>query len=107
MSFILRRAKIVATLGPATDDPEVLDRHRARGRRCGAHQFLARRSSPITSAGSIWCVRRRARAGRYVGVLGDLQGPKIRVERFAAGKVQLADGAEFALDASLDGRRGR
>ena len=48
-------------------------------------------------------VRDAARAaGRYVGVLGDLQGPKIRVERFKAGKVQLADGAEFTLDASLD-----
>ena len=47
-------------------------------------------------------MREAARAaGRYVGVLGDLQGPKIRVERFAAGKVQLADGAEFTLDASL------
>jgi pyruvate kinase len=36
-----------------------------------------------------------------VGVLGDLQGPKIRIDRFALGKVQLADGAEFVLDASL------
>ena len=48
-------------------------------------------------------VREAARqAGRYVGVLGDLQGPKIRIDRFVTGKVQLADGAEFTLDASLD-----
>jgi len=47
-------------------------------------------------------VREAARqAGRYVGVLGDLQGPKIRIDRFIAGRVQLADGAEFTLDASL------
>src|ERR1019366_3167232 len=37
----------------------------------------------------------------YVGVLGDLQGPKIRINRFRAGKVELVDGAEFILDASL------
>jgi pyruvate kinase len=47
-------------------------------------------------------VRTAARqVGRYVGVLGDLAGPKIRIDRFLAGKVELADGAEFALDASL------
>jgi pyruvate kinase len=47
-------------------------------------------------------VRQAARqAGRYVGVLGDLQGPKIRIDRFAAGKVMLKEGAEFTLDASL------
>src|SRR5258708_35508300 len=47
-------------------------------------------------------VREAARqAGRYVGVLGDLQGPKIRIDRFAAGKIELKDGAEFSLDASL------
>src|SRR5208283_5160879 len=41
------------------------------------------------------------RSGRYVGVLGDLQGPKIRIDRFASGRVDLADGGEFTLDASL------
>jgi pyruvate kinase len=47
-------------------------------------------------------VREAARQnGRYVGVLGDLQGPKIRIDRFVAGKVQLKDGAEFTLDAAL------
>src|ERR1700690_4665709 len=47
-------------------------------------------------------VREAARqAGRYVGVLGDLQGTKIRIDRFAAVKIMLDDGAEFILDASL------
>jgi pyruvate kinase len=47
-------------------------------------------------------VREAARqAGRYVGVLGDLQGPKIRIDRFVTGKIELEDGAEFTLDASL------
>ena len=52
-------------------------------------------------------VREAARqAGRYVGVLGDLQGPKIRIDRFKNGKVQLADGAEFTLGRLARHRRG-
>ena len=101
MSFILRRTKIVATLGPATDDPKVLaDMVRAGVDvvRLNFSHGDARRSRAAPRAGA---ARRRARGGRYVGVLGDLQGPKIRIDRFAAGKVELADGAEFTLDASL------
>ena len=45
-------------------------------------------------------------AGKWVAVLGDLQGPKIRIERFAEGKVMLAEGAPFALDVSLDAKAG-
>jgi pyruvate kinase len=100
MSIHLRRAKIVATLGPATDDPRVLaDMVRAGVdvvRVNFSHGSLpdhARRLERVREAAK--------RAGRYVGVLGDLQGPKIRVERFVGGKVLLADGAPFALDASL------
>jgi pyruvate kinase len=101
MSFILRRAKIVATLGPATDDPKVLSEVVRAGvdvvRVNFSHGQLADHKRRLD------LVRDAARAaGRYVGVLGDLQGPKIRVERFETGKVQLADGAEFILDASLD-----
>ena len=43
-----------------------------------------------------------ASADRYVGVLGDLQGPKIRIERFAQGRITLAEGDAFSLDVSLD-----
>ncbi|HTE41818.1 MAG TPA: pyruvate kinase, partial [Steroidobacteraceae bacterium] len=39
--------------------------------------------------------------GKWVGVLGDLQGPKIRIERFAGGPVNLVEGEEFVLDVSL------
>jgi pyruvate kinase len=101
VSFILRRAKIVATLGPATDDTKVMSDVVRAGvdvvRVNFSHGQLADHKRRLD------LVRDAARAaGRYVGVLGDLQGPKIRVERFKAGKVQLADGAEFVLDASLD-----
>ncbi|HTV97191.1 MAG TPA: pyruvate kinase [Steroidobacteraceae bacterium] len=100
MSFILRRAKIVATLGPATDDRKVLGDMVRAGvdvvRINFSHGELAdhrRRLELVRDAAQ--------RAARHVGVLGDLQGPKIRIERFKSGKVQLADGAEFTLDASL------
>ncbi|MDB6083824.1 MAG: pyruvate kinase [Gammaproteobacteria bacterium] len=100
MSFQLRRTKIVATLGPATDDPQVLTNMVRAGVDVvrlnfshGASADHARRLDLVRTAARL--------AGRYVGVLGDLAGPKIRVERFAAGKVELPDGAEFALDASL------
>ena len=42
-----------------------------------------------------------ARLGKHVAILGDLQGPKIRVARFQNGAVELQDGAPFILDASL------
>jgi pyruvate kinase len=100
MSFILRRTKIVATLGPATDDQKVLtDMVRAGvdvvriNFSHGARADHARRLDLVRTAA--------AQAGRYVGVLGDLAGPKIRIERFVTGKVELVEGAEFALDASL------
>ena len=100
MSTLLRRAKIVATLGPATDDPAVLAGIVAAGVDVvrlnfshGSSADHSRRAQQARDAG--------AAAGRYVGILGDLQGPKIRIERFAAGPVTLADGGEFVLDASL------
>jgi pyruvate kinase len=100
MSFQLRRTKIVATLGPATDDQKVLtDMVRAGvdvvriNFSHGATADHARRLDMVRNAA--------AQAGRYVGVLGDLAGPKIRIDRFVTGKVELADGADFALDASL------
>ena len=40
--------------------------------------------------------------GKHVAVLGDLQGPKIRIERFAGGRALLAEGERFALDPALD-----
>src|ERR1700729_4542372 len=100
MNSGLRRTKIVATLGPATDDPTVLaDMVRAGVdvvRLNFSHGTVADHERRIE------LVREAARqAGRYVGVLGDLQGPKIRIDRFVGGKIQLEDGAEFTLDASL------
>jgi pyruvate kinase len=100
MSFILRRAKIVATLGPATDDLKVIDDMVRAGVDVVRVNFS--HGAPADHARRVELVRAAAkRAGRYVGVLGDLQGPKIRIDRFASGKIELVDGAEFTLDASL------
>jgi len=100
-----RRAKIVATLGPATDDAETLAELIRAG--CdvvrinfshGGFEDHARRVERVRLASH--------RVGRYVAILGDLSGPKIRVERFVDGKVDLKEGAAFTLDVSLDAQAG-
>jgi pyruvate kinase len=99
-----RRTKIVATLGPATDSLEVMDELIAAGvdvvRLNLSHDTHARHRERVE------LIRERSRvAGREVGVLADLQGPKIRVGGFANGPTELANGDEFVLDCGcpLDG----
>jgi pyruvate kinase len=100
MTSLVRRTKIVATLGPATDDPQVLRDIVRAGVDVVRLNFSHGKAAD--HARRVALVREAAaEVGRYIGVLGDLQGPKIRIDRFAAGKAQLADGAPFALDASL------
>ena len=100
MSTLLRRTKIVATLGPATDDTAVLTEMVRAGVDVVRLNFS--HGAVADHARRVQLVRAAAeQAGRYVGILGDLQGPKIRIDRFVGGKVNLADGAEFTLDASL------
>ena len=97
---MLRRTKIVATLGPATDNPRTLDRVIEAGVDVVRVNFS--HGSPEEHLRRADTVRNRAHAhGREVGVLVDLQGPKIRVERFRGGKVLLEEGARFVLDAGL------
>src|SRR5687768_2455191 len=92
----LRRTKILATLGPATDAPGVLDELVRAGVNVvrlnfshGTAEHHAERVRAVREAA--------ARQGREVGILADLQGPKIRIEKFADDKVQLKAGAPFAL----------
>jgi pyruvate kinase len=97
---MLRRTKILTTLGPATDNPKVM----AEMIRAGADVVRINFShgKPEEHANRVRMVREAALAvGKWVGVLGDLQGPKIRIERFAEGRVQLSEGDAFALDVSL------
>ncbi|GIK24873.1 MAG: pyruvate kinase [Betaproteobacteria bacterium] len=94
-----RSTKIVATLGPASSESGVLTRMIEAGVDVvrlnfshGTHDDHRKRVDLVRD-----CVRR---VGRTVGVMVDLQGPKIRVGKFAEGKVELANGAPFILDAT-------
>ncbi|MEE8427413.1 MAG: pyruvate kinase, partial [Woeseiaceae bacterium] len=87
---MLRRTKIVATLGPATDDKKVLRKMIEAGLDVARINFShgdsekhRQRASMLREAAS--------KCGRDVGVMGDLQGPKIRVRRFKDHSVKLKD----------------
>ena len=100
-----RRTKIVATLGPSTDDPKVLDKIIEAGVDVVRVNFS--HGSPEEHEERADKVRNRARAhGRQVGVLVDLQGPKIRIERFVDGEVTLKEGDNFTLDAQHHADKG-
>jgi len=93
-----RRTKIVATLGPASSDPKTLARMIDAGLDVVRMNFSHGTAAEHTKRVAL--VRSLARkAGRAVGVLVDLQGPKIRIGRFRDGKISLAAGAKFVLDA--------
>ena len=97
MSEHLRRTRIIATLGPATDAPGMLKQVLAEGVDVVRLNFShgkaddhRKRAADARAAA--------AELGREVAILGDLQGPKIRVEKFADGAVHLDVGAAFTLD---------
>jgi pyruvate kinase len=101
----LRRTKIVATLGPATDSPEVVADMIKAGLDVARINFS--HGTRESQRKRVEMVRTAARqAGRYVGLLADLAGPKIRIESFCQGSVQLVEGAPFALDTTLDPQAG-
>ncbi len=99
--MLRRRTKIVATLGPATDPPGVLE-----GMIRAGADVLRVNFSHGEPADHERRVRRARQAagnvGKHVALLGDLQGPKIRIERFAGGHAVLTEGAAFVLDPGLD-----
>lgn len=100
-----RRTKIVATLGPATDAAGVLEEVIRAGADVVRVNFS--HGTPDDHARRVAAARRAAEAvGKDIAVLGDLQGPKIRIERFAEGRTVLIDGAPFVLDPDLDSHDG-
>ena len=105
MTDQLRRTKILATLGPATDAPGVLEALLRAGVDVVRLNFShgnavdhARRASEVRAIAH--------ELHREVGILADFQGPKIRVERFADGKVQLREGDAFTLVCRADAPMG-
>ncbi|MGN2247043.1 pyruvate kinase [Frateuria sp. GZRR35] len=101
----LRRTKIVATLGPATDAPGMLARLIAEG--VDVVRLNLSHGQPQDHRARAMAVREAAQAaGREVGILADLQGPKIRIEKFAHGPIELHPGDPFVLDCAPDAPAG-
>ncbi len=96
-----RTTKIVATLGPASSDPETLERLVTAGidvvRLNFSHGSLADHQQRVDALRQATTVRRRT-----VGVMADLQGPKIRIGKFAGRKILLKTGQDFILAADCD-----
>jgi pyruvate kinase len=92
-----RRTKIIATLGPASSTPEML----AQLFQAGADVFRLNFShgSYADHAARIEMIRQlETKMGRPIGILVDVQGPKLRVGQFQSGRVQLQAGQNFILD---------
>ncbi len=92
----MRTTKIVATLGPATDDPDRLRKLFEAGvdvfrlnASHGSHEDHARRIKNVRAL--------EVELGRHTGILLDLQGPKIRLGTFKDGGCVLQDGARFSI----------
>ncbi len=99
---MLRRTKIVATLGPASKDQKVLEKMIRAGVDLVRMNFS--HGTAQDHMKSAETVRAAAKAcGRTVGILADLQGPKIRIRKFEHDKIVLNVGDTFILDASFDG----
>ncbi len=98
-----RRARIVATLGPASSDRDTISQLFHAG--VDVFRLNFSHGSAADHAARMSILRGLEKAtGRPVGVLADLQGPKLRVGTFADGAIQLAEGQAFRLD--LDSRPG-
>jgi pyruvate kinase len=96
----MRRTKIVTTLGPASSSLETLRDMIAAGVNVVRLNFS--HGTADEKRKIVALVRQAAKeVGKIVGILGDLQGPKIRVAKFKNGKVILQENAEFILDANL------
>ena len=97
MKGITRATKIVATLGPATDSPQKIEQLIAAGVDVVRLNFSHGTAKEHIQRAS-WVHEAAHRLERDVGVMVDLQGPKIRIGRFENGQIELVAGAEFILD---------
>ena len=96
-----RSTKIVATIGPASSDLETLTQMMDAGVDVVRLNFSHGRAQDHIDRAQL--VRQVAAAcGREVAIMADMQGPKIRVGKFEDGKIHLAKGAQFILDADCE-----
>jgi len=93
MTAELRKTKIVTTLGPSTDKGNVLEEIIKAGANVVRMNFSHGTSENVRAIAK--------RLGTQIAILGDLQGPKIRVSTFKDNKIQLTVGDQFTLDSSL------
>ena len=92
----MANTKIVATLGPASDAPAMLDRLLEAG--VDVFRLNTSHSDQKQHAERILAVRRAAeKFGKHVGILLDLQGPKIRLQKFENGRGYLETGSKFTI----------
>lgn len=97
---MLRRTKIVTTLGPSTNNAEALEALFKAGANVVRMNFSHGSAEDHINRAKL--VRQVAeKLGVNVAILGDLQGPKIRISRFKDGKIELENGQTFVLDAEL------
>lgn len=97
----MRRTKIVATLGPASSSVEIIDEMIEAG--VDVFRLNFSHGSEQEQKARAALIRERSDAlNHIVSILVDLQGPKIRTEKFIDGRVQLIKGEHFILDAALD-----
>jgi len=102
---VLKRTKIIATLGPATDELEILNKMIAIG--VDLVRINLSHGTIEVHERRIAAVRASAKSlGKEVGILVDLQGPKIRIARFREGVIHLKTGSRFIIDADLDSDAG-
>ena len=95
----VRRTKIVATLGPASNSPEMLEQLILAGLDVARLNFS--HGTPDEHKARAKLVRDiAAKHGRFVALLGDLQGPKIRIAKFANKKIELKIGDQFTFSTS-------
>ncbi len=96
---VLRRTKIVATLGPSTSTPERIDAMIKAGLDVARLNFS--HGTPDEHRARARLVRElAAKHGRFVALLGDLQGPKIRIAKFANKRIELQVGQPFRFSTS-------
>ena len=95
-----RCTKIVATIGPASESADMIARLIGAGVNVFRLNF-SHGSAEQHAEGRAADTQTAAIANRYVGILADLQGPKIRISSFATTRVELSNGDRFRLDLAI------